>query len=100
MFGVLVILSRIFSRGVHSIVFTDEMKKIDKYCEETLGLNTIALMENTASSIKLCCKSCRQFQKNCCNMVVEIMGLTVGSIEKAWQFGIQCQCNYGRRKSK
>ncbi|HHT92104.1 MAG TPA: NAD(P)H-hydrate dehydratase [Clostridiaceae bacterium] len=36
------------------IVFTDEMKKIDKYCEETLGLNTIALMENAASSIKDC----------------------------------------------
>lgn len=36
------------------IVFPDEMKKIDHYCEVALGLNTIALMENAASSIKDC----------------------------------------------
>ncbi|NLN05399.1 MAG: NAD(P)H-hydrate dehydratase [Clostridiaceae bacterium] len=36
------------------IVFPDEMKKIVKYCEESLGLNTISLMENAASSIKDC----------------------------------------------
>ena len=50
------------------IVFTDEMKKIDKYCEETLGLNQL-LLWNAASSIKDYVVNHTGNSKNCCNMM-------------------------------